>query len=206
MNEAGSGLATGRVPSQRRSRERVERILAVAAERIGAAGSEALTMSEVAAGAGISIGSLYQYFPDKSAIILALARRQHAEGRRCIEAGLADVTDRDGLVRAFSELLSTYRTLFAEQPVMRDIAAAMAADKALAALEIAESRAAGALLAKAMRRALPGKDPARVEAAAFLAWQLGEAAMRLVLAVEASEGDRLIAGYERMALAIILDP
>src|SRR5262249_21757810 len=49
-----------RMPSQRRSRERVERILECATALIGERGSDAMRMSDVAEMAGISIGSLYQ--------------------------------------------------------------------------------------------------------------------------------------------------
>ncbi|MFX6225919.1 helix-turn-helix domain-containing protein, partial [Acinetobacter baumannii] len=64
-----------RQPSQNRSRERVERRLAVATELLAAHGSDAMRMGESAERAGVSIGSLYQYFPDKAAIIRTLAER-----------------------------------------------------------------------------------------------------------------------------------
>src|SRR5882757_8378135 len=71
-----------RTLAQQRSRDRLERILGVASELIAAKGSDAIKMGEVAEMAKISIGSLYQYFPDKSAIIRALAERINAASRR----------------------------------------------------------------------------------------------------------------------------
>jgi len=56
-------------PVQARSRVRFERILEVAVELIVARGMDAVAMSEIAKAAEISIASLYQYFPDKTAII-----------------------------------------------------------------------------------------------------------------------------------------
>ena len=67
-----------RTPTQRRSRERVERALDAADRIVGAEGVDALTTTRVADAAGISIGSLYQYFPDREAIIVALATRHLA--------------------------------------------------------------------------------------------------------------------------------
>ncbi len=61
-----------RAPSQKRSRERVERMLTAASEVITEQGSDAMRMGEVAERAGVSIGSLYQYFPDKGSIIRPL--------------------------------------------------------------------------------------------------------------------------------------
>ncbi|WP_067570286.1 TetR family transcriptional regulator [Nocardia acidivorans] len=62
-----------RVPRQTRSRERLARVLEVADRLMGTEGVEALTMIRVAAEAHISVGSLYQYLPDRDAIIEALA-------------------------------------------------------------------------------------------------------------------------------------
>src|SRR6187200_3383987 len=85
-------LAVARMPTQQRSRERVERMLAAATALIAEQGSDALRMSEVAERAGVSIGSLYQFFPDKSAIVGTLVERYNEAGRRCIADGMADVT------------------------------------------------------------------------------------------------------------------
>jgi AcrR family transcriptional regulator len=113
--------ALRRAPTQRRSRERVERMLAVATELIAAKGSDAMRMGEVAEKAGVSIGSLYQYFPDKAAIIRTLAERYNAQGRACIADGLADVRDAAGLRDAFGRLIDIYYGQFLAEPVMRDI-------------------------------------------------------------------------------------
>ena len=157
-------------------------------------------MAEVAAKAGISIGSLYQYFPDKAAIIRTLAERINAEGRACIEEGLRDVRDAAGLRDAFGRLIDTYYGLFLAEPVMRDIWSGTQADKALRQLELADSRANAEFLVAVLKRLRPGADPLGLETTAFLVWQMGEAAVRLAISVERQEGDRLVAAYKRMAL------
>ncbi len=189
-----------RAPSQRRSRERVERILAVATELIAAQGSDALRMAEVAAKAGVSIGSLYQYFPDKAAIIRTLAERINAEGRACIEEGLRDVRDAAGLREAFGRLIDTYYGLFLAEPVMRDIWSGLQADKGLREIDLEDSRINGRVLAEVLARIDPGADRAGQFTRAFLVMQLGEATMRLAISVGRAEGDALVEGYKRMAL------
>ncbi len=82
----------------------MERLLAAAAALIAEEGSDAMRMSEVAEKAGVSIGSLYQYFPDKAAIIRTLAERYNTEDRACIEAELADVHSAAGLRAALGRL------------------------------------------------------------------------------------------------------
>ena len=188
-----------RMPSQRRSRERVERILGCAAGEIAEKGSDAMRMSEVARKAGVSIGSLYQYFPDKSAIVRTLAERYNAEGRECIEAGLAGARTMDELCDAFGLLIDEYYAMFIAEPVIRDIRSGTCADKALRDIELADSRANGAVLAAALGRVRPGADPGALATPAFLIMHLGEATMRMAISVERAEGDALVDAYKRMA-------
>ena len=190
-----------RVPNQRRSRERVEKILSCATRLIAQNGSDAMRMSEVARAAGISIGSLYQYFPDKSAIIQTLAERYNAQGRDCIQAGLAHVRTIDELCDAFAALIDAYYAMFLAEPVMRDIWSGTQADKALRDMELANSRKNGADLAKILARLRPKAGAEKRAASAFLIMHLGEATMRLAISVERAQGDALVAAYKRMALA-----
>lgn len=64
-----------RKPKQARSLERVKRILDVAEVMFIEQGYTATTTKEIAATAEVPIGSLYQFFPDKDAILQALAER-----------------------------------------------------------------------------------------------------------------------------------
>lgn len=190
-----------REPTQKRSRERVERMLAVASALIAEKGSDALRMGEVAEKAGVSIGSLYQFFPDKSAIIRALADRYQKESEACIAEALTSVKDGKALEKAFSELVDTYYGIFLAEPVMRDIWSGTQADKALRELELAHSRANAGMLLAVLKRLHPEEDLAALETSAFLIWQLGEATMRLAVSVDRAEGDRLVTAYKRMALS-----
>ncbi|GAB3114918.1 hypothetical protein GCM10027217_46630 [Pseudomaricurvus hydrocarbonicus] len=58
-----------KAPSQSRSKEKVQNILAAAKSLLASEGLEKLTTNRIAKLAGLSIGSLYQYFPNKQAII-----------------------------------------------------------------------------------------------------------------------------------------
>ncbi len=198
--------AARRQPVQQRSQERLDRILEVAEQLIANKGSDQVKMSEIAQLAEISIGSLYQYFPDKRAVIRTLAERYAAESRRCIAEALAEVRDKAGLQAAFTELVDLYYEIMLSKPVMRDIASGMRADKELQAIELAENKACGALLAAAIKRVFPKADAKRVGALAFLVWQLGEETMRLAVAHKRSEGALLVAAYKRMSLLAIAEP
>ncbi len=193
--------ALRRQPSQRRSREKVERILGCATALIAEGGSDAMRMSELAAQAGISIGALYQYFPDKSAIIHALAERCSADGRHCIEEGLREVHSLAAFREAFGALIDTYYGIFLAEPAMRDIWSGTQADPALRQIELADSRANAALLTEVLAPLRPAADRSLLAAEAFLVFHLGEATMRLAVSVPRAEGDAMVAAYKRMALA-----
>ncbi len=190
-----------RTPSQRRSRERVERILNCATALIAQNGSDAMRMSDVAEMAGISIGSLYQYFPDKSAIIRTLAERYNAQSRACIQEGLANVRTMSELREAFASLIDTYYGIFLAEPVMRDIWSATQADKSLRDMELAESQANGTVLAEALMRLQPDAEREELAASALLIMYLGEATMRLAISVDRAKGDAIVAAYKHMVLS-----
>src|SRR5438445_10193699 len=65
-----------RIPRQARAEETVAAILEGAAQVLEAGGLAAFTTNAVAERAGVSIGTLYQYFADKNALLLALAHRE----------------------------------------------------------------------------------------------------------------------------------
>jgi len=67
---------TRREPRQGRAREKVELILEAATRIIDADGLEGLTTNRIAEVAGISVGTLYQYFGDKEAVIEVLGQRE----------------------------------------------------------------------------------------------------------------------------------
>ncbi len=205
MNEIASMEGVRREPTQKRSRERVERILSCASTLIEKSGSDAMRMSDVAEMAGISIGSLYQYFPDKGAIIRTLAERYNVLGQQCIAEGLEDVRNREGLRRAFGELIDVYYAMFLAEPVMRDIWSGTQADKALRDIDLADSRINGAVLATARARVDPGADRDELEASSFLIMQLGEATMRLAISVERKEGAALVEHFKRMVLREMME-
>lgn len=190
-----------RTPTQQRSRDRVARILAVATTRIATSGSDALRMSDVATDAGISIGSLYQYFPDKSAILGMLAENYNAEGRACVARILSDVRKPQNLEPALIATLDGYYTMFLENPVMRDIWSATQADKSLRALDAQDCRAHGDMLAELLLRLAPTSSPSRrveIASAAYLMMQLIAATVRLAIALPRADGDAAVATFKRL--------
>ncbi len=83
MPESSSNASSlRRKPRQARSQERVNRILEVAQALFVTQGYSATTTNAIAAQAKVPIGSLYQFFPDKSAILQALSMQHGMQLRQ----------------------------------------------------------------------------------------------------------------------------
>lgn len=80
-----------RLPAQARSRERVERILDAASQIVLDAGLEELSTRSIASTAGVPVASLYQYFSDKDAVLLAICERDMDEMDEQVAADLAEL-------------------------------------------------------------------------------------------------------------------
>jgi len=104
-----SGLTPRKRPRQRRARETVDAILEAAAQVFGEAGYGEVTTNRIAERAGVSIGSLYQYFPNKNALLVALVEREVEQGIEHMAAwiGRAQRGDEDlgPLLEAFVEAM-----------------------------------------------------------------------------------------------------
>jgi AcrR family transcriptional regulator len=79
-----------RRPTQRRARQTVDAILDAVARVLKRDGLKAVTTNRIAEAAGVSIGSVYQYFPDKQAIFVALHRRHIDDIDRLVATTLVE--------------------------------------------------------------------------------------------------------------------
>lgn len=83
-----------RSPVQGRAQATVEAIVKAAAQILARHGADAATTNAIAARAGVSIGSLYQYFADREALIAELERRHVEEMQRVLARELAGLGER----------------------------------------------------------------------------------------------------------------
>lgn len=187
-----------RVPTQKRSRERYERILDAAAEVMAEKGSDAFRMSDVVERTGVSFGSLYQYFPDKTALIGTLAERYNAVGHACVRDALAPVDTPADLHRALGRIVDEYYGMFLEVPVMRDLWSATQADRALQEIDEADIEVLAQLLADRLGRLAPDRATADLVRVARLTMHLIAAAVRHAITLDRAEADRVLATFKRM--------
>jgi AcrR family transcriptional regulator len=121
---------TRREPRQQRSRQTVDAVLEAVQLVVKRHGTQAITTNRIAEAAGVSIGSLYQYFPDKRAIFAALYDRHVDDVRQVIEqtsAACATAT-----LEEFSrELIHGLVNVHAEGPELHEVVSSAVPESAL---------------------------------------------------------------------------
>ena len=97
-----------RIPQQARSQRRVKHILDTAEQLFVEAGYEQTSTNAIAARAGVPIGSLYQFFPSKEAILNALIERNTEQLRALFEDHALDDLPLQEAVGQLVERLMSY--------------------------------------------------------------------------------------------------
>lgn len=185
-----------RPPKQERSRERVEDILGAAKRLIGEKGIDAVKMREIAAMTGSPISSIYQYFPNKSAIIATLHQQWSSEIMDVLKQSLVDVRDLDQLFSAAAHLLDFYYERIRSDPAILDLINATQADKALKNIDIAETRKQTAHFCEVARPWIPEGRFDAFNRISFMMFQLANGAVRLALFAEDDEARAILSDYK----------
>ena len=105
-------LAPRNLPMQQRALEKREMILSVTAKLLGTVGQDDLTTILIANKTGISVGTLYHYFPNKYSILFALSQRWLNEIDYALDDidnfSLKDVSLRDFTNYSIDRMLNVY--------------------------------------------------------------------------------------------------
>lgn len=202
-------IASRKQPRQARSTELVTAVLQAAVQVLAEEGAPRFTTARVAERAGVSVGSLYQYFPNKAAILFRL---QSDEWRRTTELLRAILEDRAR--PPFDRLRILVHTFLRSECEEAAIRGALndAAPLYRDAPEAQEVKAAGQGIVDAfMREALPAaSDATRALAGGLIASTLGAVGKQFSEAPRCDEeidiyadamADMLVAYLERLGRA-----
>jgi AcrR family transcriptional regulator len=186
-------LRPRKTPRQPRSAETVASILEAAAQVLETEGLEGFNTNAVARRAGISIGSLYQYFPGKDALTIALMRREAEHFR----ADLAMAPGQPSGVAAMNYLIAATVRQQLRRPVLARLLDVEENRPAFRA-EVAESGDLRSMLIDIIRRSdMPRQARPEVAAGDLVAIMRG----LVDAAGERGEGD--IADLERRIRAAV---
>ncbi len=145
-NPLAPKIAVRKHPRQSRSARLVADILEAAIRVLSREGARRFTTARVAEAAGVSVGSLYQYFPNKEAILFRLQTDEWRQTGELLEGILAD-----GNLAPFDRLRSAVRMFFRSECEEAQVRVALgdAAPLYRDAPETREHRKAGARVAHA---------------------------------------------------------
>lgn len=104
-------------PQQERSIQRLDAIMEAAVELIAANGVGQLKMTDLAARAGVPIGSLYQFFPERAAVVRALHDRHTARvesGARRAFSNITSIAEAEDLL---GSAIDNFYTAFRSDPI-----------------------------------------------------------------------------------------
>lgn len=122
-SHVSGALKPRKKPMQGRSTATVDAILEAAIRILRTDGWGQLTTTRVAARAGVSVGSLYQYFPNREAIAVALVRRRtHQLLEAVLSADLSRIVGRNDVIqRLMSAFLTEKRRDLELSLALRDV-------------------------------------------------------------------------------------
>jgi AcrR family transcriptional regulator len=190
-------LAPRKTPIQARAVETRARILDAARTVFAEHGYAAGTTNRIAEAAGMSVGSLYQYFPNKDAVLVELVRAHIEDGTARVldavaTAGAADLTDLvravvTAMVAVHAEERRLHQVLFEESPRPPEL---------LAQLHELEDGAV-AVLAARLREDRPDLDAPELVARITVV-TVESLVHRLVASDRSLDTDRFVAEVTRM--------
>ena len=192
MTRRASPKPTRNQPQQPRSRATVAVILDAAIRVLDREGFEALTTSRVAEVAGVSVGTLYQYFAHREAIVSALQDRELERASALLERVLSDtaaLSNRELASAVVDELLGLYRAA----PALHRVLAAHGLSFSPPGRVLAFDARCVAVLRAFLGAAGPRIRPTNLDAAAFVIYQSVRATMlAYLLESPAGVGDSLL--------------
>ena len=109
--------APRRIPIQERGEQRVARLLEAAAAIFAEVGYDAATMRDIAARAGASIGSLYQFFPNKKVVARAI-KTQYCQELKELWANLAALSVKTPTIRLIDQFLNVTIKAIEQHPAI----------------------------------------------------------------------------------------
>lgn len=188
-------ISVRKQPQQARSSELVAAALKAAVQVLAKEGAQRFTMARVAAKAGVSIGSLYQYFPNKAAILFRLQSDEWRETSNLLRSILED--DQKLALERLRLLVHAFLRSECEEAAVR----VALGDAAPLYRDAPESREARSSAEEAMRRFMQEALPRVSEGERELASELVETTLSAV-GKQFSESPRTPAEIEAYAEAL----
>ncbi|TWD51132.1 TetR family transcriptional regulator [Agrobacterium vitis] len=192
-------------PKQKRSIKRFETILESAETLIVAHGVAQMKMTDIAAHAGVPVGSVYQFFPEKAAILKAILDLRLKAVMQGIKARLKDVrSEADARARVI-DLIEDGAQIHLHHPLCRELWMATSVDPDLAQLQYQAHEDLGALACNVLGPFV-GEREADSERDRFVLVSLLTGSVLRCLADGNERAGALLDEWKRLVCDIVLSP
>ncbi|KEF32166.1 Transcriptional regulator, TetR family [Marinobacter nitratireducens] len=199
MTDESIDVSPRRRPVQARSRERVNSILAHAAEIFHENGVDATSMSAIARESGMSLASLYRYFPNKAAVVHAIAEL-HVER---METALRERLPELDVIEAVDVLLDQFYEFYRTEPAYSAIWSGIEAMPELRDLDLRELYSNAEDLNAKLAQACPQIPEDRRWTASLLLPRSAGTILRLAATLPEVEGRRMVDEFKCMAASYV---
>ena len=189
-----------RTPRQNRAKATLEAIFEASARILEREGRHALNTNHIAERAGIGIGTLYQYFPNKQAILVAMARAQVASDGAAVMNALAKTASSEPDRIAIRALISAFEKRWKTRRAVIDTLVA----EGLGHERAKSVQAVAGMIAARSRQLLPARTTALSPTAIFVITRAVNGVLRATVEEESpvlktrefeDELVRLVRGY-----------
>ena len=182
--------APRRIPQQTRSRARVDRILRAARVVIGE--KPGASMREIADAANVPIASLYQYFPDKAAVLRTLLSEFYERMRVRLETALRFVQRVEDVPRFTEAMIDALVAELGSARSHLNVWAAAQESPVLRELDTRDALALAELLSDRFRALAPAIDPERIRDTCLFAVVMAGPAIRQSFLLPKADGERVL--------------
>lgn len=179
---------------QARSRERVERILDAAAQLLTEEGYNAVKTNTIAKRAGVSIGSVYQFFPNRFAIFHALALRYQTRIAEILEEHMGPkVKFQDGWESALAEVIDILADMWRDDWVFHSVWLAIQNTNELEESDLHfRQQIIDTILVDFLRRIVPGNSERQLQTMAGVVFETANVLLERSMRSDGKEQDELL--------------
>jgi AcrR family transcriptional regulator len=184
--------------SQVRSKITVQRILDATAALIVERGAEPVTMTEIAQRANLVIGSLYQYFSDKSAIHKALLIQHNADMRLMLHTYVSKAHDVEEFIQSLERAFEQYFALHQKDPLVNCVWSVVQTDADLQSIDLEDTLQHARYIYSICGPLFPRVDSERLVATCALLLHLAASTGRFARAIPHALGQHTLPTFNRL--------
>ncbi len=200
---AQKSLATTRSPQQQRSKTRMNEILGATKSIMAQSGSIDLKMKDIAKAANVTVSSIYQYFPNKDAIVKVLAQSYLNQWSEQVATQVKQVSSAKEIQGLILNLITDFYQRYKCDSVLQDIWGSKSSDKIYQNIDMEHNLVIQGIVYNELKYLFDQTSWPKLETTILLSLHQGSAAIRLALTLNEKEAEEIMAVYTQQTLNAI---